>query len=201
MGWEVRKWKWHKLIYFFLRFFFFNLYTQYGAWTHNLEVELHAPPTEPARCPWFTSLFWGWSVHELCRLIYQAWCFSYQLWITHQMYQIIHLSFCYIFSFPLLINLSFPSTSLVDFCLTGSYSFSPLLLLSLVTEMYFHFTCWTKITSWGAWVAQVVISCFVSSSPTLGSLLSSWSWLRILCPSPLSAPSLLAHTCALSKIN
>ena len=55
---------------------------------------------------------------------------------------------------------------------------------------------------WGAWVvwsvkpptsAQVMISQFVSSSPTSGSLLSAQSLLQILCP-PLSLPLPCSHS-------
>ena len=61
-----------------------------------------------------------------------------------------------------------------------------------------------KIQLWGAWVAQsvkhptsaqVLISRFMSSSPTSGSVLTTWSLLRILClplslcPSPAYALS------------
>ena len=48
--------------------------------------------------------------------------------------------------------------------------------------------------------AQILISRFVSLSPTLGSLLSAQSLLQILCPPSLSAPPRLegAHVHSLS---
>ena len=58
-----------------------------------------------------------------------------------------------------------------------------------------------RCMTWSAWVAQLVkcltlaqvmISWFVSSSPTVGSLLSAQSWLWILCL-PISAPPLLKN--------
>ena len=64
------------------------------------------------------------------------------------------------------------------------------------------------LISWGAWVArsvkhptlaQVMISQFVGSSPTLGSVLTlrAWNLLQIMCP-PLSAPSPLMLCLSLS---
>ena len=61
--------------------------------------------------------------------------------------------------------------------------------------------------SWGVWVAQsverptsaqVMISRFVSSSPT-ASVLTAWTLLRILCL--LSLPLYCSHSLSLSKIS
>ena len=47
--------------------------------------------------------------------------------------------------------------------------------------------------------AQVMVSRFICSSSVLGSLLSTESWLLILCPTLVSAPPLLTHTHSLSQ--
>ena len=67
--------------------------------------------------------------------------------------------------------------------------------------------CHRKLTPTVSWLAQsvecptsaqVMISQFTSLSPTLGSELSAWNLLWILCP-PLSAPPLLVHSFSLKK--
>ena len=67
-----------------------------------------------------------------------------------------------------------------------------------------------KCNCWGTWVAQLVeyltlaqvmISQFLSLSSTLGSLLSSWSPLLILCPPSLCASPIDVHTHSLSFKN